>query len=1456
MVLQINTNIFIPTPRLLQNVILPDIIILFENCKHDILLLCSSQLQFILTFSAIILSGRLTMKNVKLLFFIRVIILTFITALLFSMSNNFAAAENPLNIRNRHWSTTAVEACRNYGVLKNLGNVRFEPDEPVSRAVFASMVNRAFGYNSIIEPEFNGSAYIETESWYSNDIKTAAALQYLIGYGNGSVGPDDKVTREQAAVILCKILRIKSSNEKTAGFLDMESVSPWAAEYVLAMKEAGYMLGHNNFFNPKNSITFGETAQLLSNIFGTIIDKDTDAKGVVFKNVTIRKPCVTLKNAVITGDLYITEGAGDGDITLENLKIEGRMLVAGGGENSINIKGISIKGCIIADKPRVAGKEALRINLTDYGSLICVSEGYVNEIIFNREASSILYSAGKMAVLDLSRLKQSGKAVIKPEIKVMASARVDKIIANSSVLISGNGNINYLEAYSDGIEILSEIKINHKNINTKNKANVKYENMVITGTGITENTNLNGTGNNSSEAAIVLTGTVHITGTYKIGCTLTADTSGVSTVNGSFTFNWYANGVYAASGRAYTIKPQDAGKKLTCEVTREETSGKLTAFGKTVPYSLTVLNSGCNEYDIAVSLSGDTGEAGAVITLNYLLSASGGTNALKFSGCTGLENLTYAGQNVSQSYTVNPADAVNGIITIFAEFKHSDLFPDKILFPNAIKEVYYGDNPFTYKLTDTGAGSGKITYKSSNTDVAVVDENGCVSILMAGSAVITAEKAPDEHYAGAQAAYTLTVNRKTLEITGFNIKKSYNGLNNVNGLGELSFSGLVNGETATVGTDGVTALYKGVTVGDNIDIYFTGSFNIKGGTANPLNYSIKMPAEIKGIIELANPEAPNAPKLISKDISTVILDKPDNASPLFALEYAISGNEAAALNNWQESSVFTGLLPETTYYFYTRYKFDENKNRESAPSPCLTVLIEKPLQTGVPAFSNSIPPTYGTEIYVDSGSLGITSNLTYNWFRSDDATIKGELLACGTSYTPTADDIGKYLIVTASTPDADGIASVTSLTTVGKKKIVVTAGIPDKTLTPINSVQDTNYGICTDFYINVDGLINGDSVEVEINKNNIFGLDMPDKLIINSNSKAVSVTYDGVTAFPSAIIELPLFVNDHRYIIDSTSPAIINIIDGQNINRAIPVTNKNITEFNMYANTAAGLSKYYELTENIELPLYENNWVSIGKKPSAAFSGGFNGKGYIISNLNIKTTESDQGMFGYIKGMCEIKNLALENVRISGGNNIGGIAGYIDNSNSSIISECYVIGDISGGTYVGGIVGYTNSGTILNCYTSGTVNGFVAGGIAGNNGSVIENCFSVSDIGGSDYLGGITGRNENSVKGCYALNRKVSNGSNDCVSGRIISSNYGYSIANYAYTGMGTAKTVNSDNGINLENVMLLTAWQTPSGPPPEWRFNDIWLWDETGENMPSLINTGSALKWPDYIRINPEGNK
>lgn len=115
-------------------------------------------------------------------------------------------------------------------------------------------------------------------------------------------------------------------------------------------------------------------------------------------------------------------------------------------------------------------------------------------------------------------------------------------------------------------------------------------------------------------------------------------------------------------------------------------------------------------------------------------------------------------------------------------------------------------------------------------------------------------------------------------------------------------------------------------------------------------------------------------------------------------------------------------------------------------------------------------------------------------------------------------------------------------------------------------------------------------------------------------------------------------------------------------------------------------------------------WKAIGL--NGAYKGTFDGKGHTVSNLT-----GGQGLFHDNEGT--IKNIYVKNANISGGDgNIGAIAGH---NNGSIIG-CFSDGSISGKRYsIGGIAGHNQYGSITGCVSFVKVSGITAGGLIGSN---------------------------------------------------------------------------------------------------------------------------------------------
>ncbi len=186
----------------------------------------------------------------------------------------------------------------------------------------------------------------------------------------------------------------------------------------------------------------------------------------------------------------------------------------------------------------------------------------------------------------------------------------------------------------------------------------------------------------------------------------------------------------------------------------------------------------------------------------------------------------------------------------------------------------------------------------------------------------------------------------------------------------------------------------------------------------------------------------------------------------------------------------------------------------------------------------------------------------------------------------------------------------------------------------------------------------------------------------------------------------------------------------------------------------------------------DQNSISSGYQ-GTAFQGVFDGNGHVIRNAVINRPGEDFiGLFGFLGKNGLIQNLLVDNVFITGKDNVGGLMGW----NEGRITSCHVTGSVHGIFRVGGLVGqngwWPNGGTITSCITAVMVDGNQRiGGLAGDNyKGTITSCFANGLTIGNHLVGGLVGVNERSstINSCSA----TGNTNGDSIVGGLAGSNW------------------------------------------------------------------------------------
>jgi len=247
-----------------------------------------------------------------------------------------------------HWSEPVMNKWIDLKLVSGYADGTFGPDRPTTRAEFVALLDRLFVFQ---EKEAHQFRDVPSEAWFANAVAKAYTAGIIQGTGDGRFEPSRYITREDAAVMVARAFQVHGTGTGTGGFKDDNQIAAYAVAAISALHAGGFIKGRNDLkFVPKGNITRAEVVQLLNNVSGDMVRKSETLTGNVPGNLVVTAADVHLRDLVIEGNLYITQGAKEGDLDLANVTVKGNTYVWGGGENSIRIMDSLLAGSLYVNK--------------------------------------------------------------------------------------------------------------------------------------------------------------------------------------------------------------------------------------------------------------------------------------------------------------------------------------------------------------------------------------------------------------------------------------------------------------------------------------------------------------------------------------------------------------------------------------------------------------------------------------------------------------------------------------------------------------------------------------------------------------------------------------------------------------------------------------------------------------------------------------------------------------------------------------------------------------------------------------------------------------------------------------------------------------------------------------------------------------------------------------------------
>lgn len=372
-----------------------------------------------------------------------------LTAALLAPTSAFAAVPSDFSDFPNDWSTQAMTEAVENGLLGGVSDGVIAPSGLLTRAQMAAIINRAFGATETAS--LSGYTDVAQSDWYYTDMAMAVQMGTFVGEGGGRLNPNSAITREEAFCVLARAFSIDTASASTLSqFSDNRAVSSWAREAVAGMIANGCVSGYEDgTLRPQGTITRAEFASVMSRLVDQYISEagnvTTDEDG----NVLVRTAGVTLSDMTIDGDLILADGIGTGDVTLDGVTVEGRLLIRGGGSDSIHITDSTIKGGIILNNPNTATR--IVPQNSDLGEINVQSD-----LVVDGDVDTITVSSAADVTVDggtVSKIVVSA-AADDATITVNDGATVDTIEVNADgVSVSGDGEVTSVTANADDITV-------------------------------------------------------------------------------------------------------------------------------------------------------------------------------------------------------------------------------------------------------------------------------------------------------------------------------------------------------------------------------------------------------------------------------------------------------------------------------------------------------------------------------------------------------------------------------------------------------------------------------------------------------------------------------------------------------------------------------------------------------------------------------------------------------------------------------------------------------------------------------------------------------------------------------------------------------------------------------------------------------------------------------------------
>lgn len=178
-----------------------------------------------------------------------------------------AGGSNLTDISSGYWASPFIQALAERNVITGFPDNTYRPNQPVTRAEFAVLIQKAFNPSPVRQVSAGGFRDVPANYWAAAAIRQAYEGGFLSGYPGNVFRPNERISKVEALVALTSGLRLTGGDSNTLNtyYTDASAIPSYAVNNVATATQANLVVNYPNVqqLNPQASLTRAEAAAIL-----------------------------------------------------------------------------------------------------------------------------------------------------------------------------------------------------------------------------------------------------------------------------------------------------------------------------------------------------------------------------------------------------------------------------------------------------------------------------------------------------------------------------------------------------------------------------------------------------------------------------------------------------------------------------------------------------------------------------------------------------------------------------------------------------------------------------------------------------------------------------------------------------------------------------------------------------------------------------------------------------------------------------------------------------------------------------------------------------------------------------------------------------------------------------------------------------------------------------------------